>query len=92
MDEMTANTIAAKGRGLVYVSMFEDDRVVVVDPDALVVAGRIETGRGPHAIEFMLAADGALRGFIANFDEGSISVVDLDPNSASRFSVTDTIQ
>jgi len=86
------DTVAGKGRGLVYVSMFEDDRVLVVDPDALVVVGRIETGRGPHAIEFMLGGNGALRGYVANFDEGSVSVVDLEPDSPNRFSVTDTIR
>ena len=89
---VTENTVNAKGLGLVYVSMFEDDRVLVVDPNALIVLDRIETGRGPHAMEFMVTGAGVLRGYVANFDSSSISVVDLEPGSETRFSVVDTIQ
>ena len=93
-DPLTAvpdGSAPAKRGGLVYVSMFEDDLVLVVDPDALAVIGRIKTGRGPHALEFMLGAGEKLRGYVANFDEGTVSVLDLDPDSADRFTVIDTI-
>ncbi len=79
--------VAEKGQGLVYVTAFDDDRVVVVDPTSLSVVARIDVGDGPHEIAFMPDGDGRLRGYVANFGGQSLSVLDLEPGSPRRFTL-----
>jgi YVTN family beta-propeller protein len=83
--------VAAKGQGLVYVTAFDDDRVTVVDPTTMSVVARIDVGDGPHEIAFMPDGDGHLRGYVADFNGQSLSVLDLEPGSASRFTLLATV-
>lgn len=84
--------VDAKGGGLVYVSVFGDDRVSVIDPSTLAVVARIRVGQGPQDIVFMPDPDGRLRGFVSNFEDNSISILDLEPDSAARFTRLATVR
>ncbi|MCA9538636.1 MAG: hypothetical protein KC620_07090 [Myxococcales bacterium] len=85
------DSVEALGGGLVYVTLFDDDRVVVVDPTTLSPVARIETGQGPHDLAFMLDAGGTLRGYATLFNDHALAVFDLDPRSTSRFTLTATV-
>ncbi|MCA9546902.1 MAG: hypothetical protein KC613_20995 [Myxococcales bacterium] len=87
----TCDRSDAAGDGLVYVTAFGDDRVVVLDPATLAVVARIEVGQGPHDIAFLPDADGRLRGYVSNFEVHSLSVLDLEPGSPARFTRIATI-
>lgn len=84
--------VEAQGGGLVYVSVFGDDRVAVIDPSTLAVVARIRVGRGPQDIAFLPDPDGRLRGYVSNFEEHSLSILDLDPASPDRFSRLATVR
>lgn len=84
--------IDEKGQGLVYVSVFGDDRVSVIDPSIQAVVARVRVGRGPQDIAFLPDADGQLRGYVSNFLDHSISVLDLEPGSPSRFTRLSTVR
>lgn len=92
LDLGTVGTqIDASGEGLVYVTLFEDDAVAVIDPELLLIIARIEVGDGPHDITFMPDADGALRAYVSLFEDHAIAVLDLDPASPNRFSQLETV-
>lgn len=82
---MVRDVVDRKGGGLVYVSTFDDDRLMVIDPMTLSVVGRIELGDGPHDVEFMPDKAGRLVAYVTNFEAHALSVVDLEPGSATRF-------
>lgn len=79
------------GRGLVYVSALDDGVIVVIDPQRLAIIARIKVGTAPHDIAFMPNQEGKLRGYVSNFKGHSISVIDLEEGSDTRFQVLDTI-
>lgn len=79
--------VQARGEGLVYVSSFTDDLVMVVDPTTLAVVARIPVGRGPHEVRFLPDADGRLMAYVGAFQDSLITVIDVDPESADRFTV-----
>lgn len=79
------------GEGLVYVTLFDTDEVVVIDPELMLIIARIEVGDGPHDIAFLPDADGALRGYVSLFNDHQLAVVDLDPGSETRFSLLATV-
>ncbi len=89
--DVDPDSIDAKGEGLVYVTAFQSDRLFVVDPASLAVVARIDMGDGPHDIVFMLDGDGQLRGYVTNFNDNTLTVVDLEPGSPTRFTVLATI-
>lgn len=74
-----------KGEGLVYATAFNEDRVVVMDPATFSVLARIPVGDGPHDIAFQPDVDGRLRGYVTNFNDHTLSVLDLEPGSPHRF-------
>lgn len=84
--------VDARGEGLVYVTAFEDNRVLVVDPALLAVVAKIETGGGPHDIVFLPDADGRLFAWVTNFRDHTLSVIDIDPESDRRFTVVATVR
>ncbi|MFN3197010.1 MAG: hypothetical protein ACE366_01160 [Bradymonadia bacterium] len=84
--------VDARGEGLVYISSFTDDLVVVVDPTTLSVVARIPVDRGPHEISFLPDADGRLMAYVGAFQESRMMVVDVDPDSADRFTVKASLQ
>jgi YVTN family beta-propeller protein len=77
--------VDARGEGLVYVSTFDDDALLVVDPALMTVIARIPTGVGPHDIAFMPDVDGRLMAWVSNFRDHSLTLVDIDPDSPRRF-------
>lgn len=79
------------GEGLVYVTLFDADEVVVIDPDLMLIVARIDVGDGPHDIAFMPDAEGNLRGYVSLFNAHRIAVVDLQPGSADRFNLVETV-
>ncbi len=92
LDGPARDALDLKGEGLVYATVFNDDRVVVIDPDNGLVIARIDTGKGPHDIVFLTDPSGGLRGYVSNFRDNSLSVIDLEPGSPSRFTVVATVQ
>lgn len=71
------------GTELVYVSDLDNASLHVIDP-TLIESGaakdRIPVGLGPFGLAFA-DISGARRLFVANFDEDTISVIDVDPAS-----------
>ncbi len=88
---LVGDVVDAKGQGLVYLTAFDDDRVMVVDPTTRTVIARVDVGLAPHDIAFMPDVDGNLRGFVSNFQEHTVSVIDLEPGSPRRFQVLATV-
>jgi DNA-binding beta-propeller fold protein YncE len=65
----------------VYVVCFLANQVMVVDPDRPLVLDTILVGRGPNDI--VVPSPGAFptrRAYVTNFGDGSISLIDLEPN------------
>ena len=76
------------GREWVYASCYNSDRVYVIDPEIRAAVDVILTGNGPHTF----VADGEhMLGYLLNFLESTISVVDLDPSSATFNDVRATL-
>ncbi|MBU0552637.1 YncE family protein [Myxococcota bacterium] len=88
---VTGAAVDAKGEGLVYVTVFNEDLLLVVDPTIQAVIHRIEIEGGPHDIAFGPDADGALRGYVSGFKDHRVSVLDLEPGSATRFTLLRTV-
>jgi DNA-binding beta-propeller fold protein YncE len=66
------------GREVAYVVCFGDDTVWMVDPATLLPLGRFSVGAGPYDMAAVLKKD-VQRGFVSNFLDDTVSVVDLDP-------------
>ena len=77
--------VDARGQGLVYISTFDSDELLVVDPVLMAVVARVHTGSGPHEIAFLPDQDGHLQAWVANFRDHSLTLVDIDPDSPRRF-------
>ncbi|MCK6571385.1 hypothetical protein L6V77_09840 [Myxococcota bacterium] len=80
-----AAAVDARGEGLVYVTAFDADALLVVDPRLMAVVARIPTGIGPHDVAFMPDVDGRLFAWVSNFRDHSLTLVDIDPDSPRRF-------
>jgi YVTN family beta-propeller protein len=63
-----------------WVVCFLSNQVMVVDPDSREVLSTILVGRGPNDIAF-----DAHHGYVTNFSESTISVIDLDPGSFTQY-------
>ncbi len=75
-------------REWVYVTCYNSDRVYIIDPVLRIPVDVILTGNGPH----VLVTDPArLRGYLLNFIESTVSVIDLDPSSATFNDIRVTI-
>jgi YVTN family beta-propeller protein len=83
-----------------YVTCFESGQLYVVDPYVPRVVNVIEVGRGPAGLAFGptpteaaagVATDKTTRAYVVGFGDNNISVVDLDPASATRYHVIQRI-
>ena len=83
--------IDARGQGLVYITAFDADQLLVVDPVLMAVVARIPTGTGPHDVAFMPDAEDRLQAWVTNFRDHSLTLVDIDPDSPRRFTALATL-
>ncbi len=69
-----------------YAVCFTDGQVWVVDPDERIVTARISVGAGPNdiAFNFPSPAGSPLRGYVTNFTDSTIAVIDLEPGSPTE--------
>ncbi|MBW2261661.1 MAG: hypothetical protein JRG91_06770 [Deltaproteobacteria bacterium] len=72
----------------IYATCYNMDRVYVIDPVLRMAVDVILTGNGPHTL---ITDTERLLGYLVNFIESTISVVDLDPASTSFNDVRATI-
>jgi hypothetical protein len=72
----------------VYATCYNMDRVYVIDPVLRIPVDVILTGNGPHNL---ITDPERLLGYLVNFIESTISVVDLDPASATFNEVRATL-
>ncbi len=72
----------------VYATCYNMDRVYVIDPVLRIPIDVILSGNGPHNL---ITDPERLLGYLVNFIESTISVVDLDPASATFNDVRATI-
>jgi DNA-binding beta-propeller fold protein YncE len=84
-------SVDQKGQGLVYVTVYGTHRILVIDPQRFAVIREIKVDKGPHDIVFMPNEEGELRGYVTHFQDHSLSIIDLEPNSPTRFTVLKTI-
>jgi YVTN family beta-propeller protein len=92
LDPGTAGaTLDALGGGLVYITLFEEDRVVVVDPTTFSVIAQIDVAGGPHDLVFLPDGAGALRAYVTLFEDHALAVLDVQPDSPRRFSLLATV-
>lgn len=73
---------------VVYVMCFADDQIFVVDPSINEVVDVIPTRRGPHDLAFDPRAG---VGYLANFLESTVSVIDVDPESSRYHTILTTL-
>ncbi len=73
-------------RARAFVIRSDDDAIEVADPTGRSVT--VEVGRYPSVL--VLSHDGT-RAYVTNHDDGTVSVIDTDPESASCHTVTATI-
>jgi DNA-binding beta-propeller fold protein YncE len=80
-----------EGSERVYVSCFDDDRVWVLDPQTMLALESIWVGEGPYAMA-ALVNDTTKKGFVSNFLDNTVSVIDLDSGSDTYHTVIGEIQ
>ena len=67
---------------LVYITDYSGDSLYCVDPETMNVVDHIYVGDGPYGIAILKDVTRTLqRAYVTNFEEDSLSVVDLDPDS-----------
>jgi hypothetical protein len=72
-----------------FVNCFEAGQVYVVDPYVPRLLAVIEVGRGPAGLAFN--PKDPSRAYVVGFGSNNVSVVDLDPTSATRYHVIQRI-
>lgn len=72
----------------VYATCYNADRVYVIDPVLRRPVDAILTGNGPHVL---VTDETRLQGYLVNFIESTISVIDLDPSSSTFNDVRATL-
>ncbi len=92
VEPCSKESCAQSDDSLVYVTVFGDKKLVVFDPLGLHVISRLDVGRAPHDISFGQDGSETAVAFVTNFDEGTISIVDIDADSASRFQIKGQVQ
>jgi DNA-binding beta-propeller fold protein YncE len=75
------------GANRAYVVCFAAGSAYVVDTDALRLIDTITLGRGPNAMAFSLDHPDQPLGFVANYVENDIGVIDLLPGSPTEHQV-----
>jgi DNA-binding beta-propeller fold protein YncE len=81
--------IVAAASGEIFVACSETDEVAVLDRATRELEREITVGDNPQA---MAISPNGQRIYVGNLNDDSISVIDNDPASATRFSVLATIQ
>lgn len=79
------------GAPMAYVLGFTDDRVWAFDTKTFQPRASFRTGAGPYDMAASLDADKKV-GYVSNFLDHTISIVDLDPNSDTYHTVIGEIQ
>ena len=77
-----------------FVTCFEAGEVYVVDPYVPRVVAIIEVGRGPAGLTFAKNQPGTNQpsfGYVVGFGSNNVSVIDLNPGSATRYHVVQRI-
>ena len=77
--------------GFVFVSVFDDQRLLVIDPMGIYMIARIDVGRTPHDISFGRLPDGRRVAFVVNFDAGSVTIVNIEPGTENRFQIIECL-
>lgn len=73
---------------VIYAVCFEEDRIFVIDPAVNEAFSVITTRRGPHELIF----DSELKvGYLVNFLESTVSVLDVDPGSPTYHQILTTL-
>jgi hypothetical protein len=72
------------GKELAYVLNYGEHSVLVVDPEAMTVVAKVEVAKAPF---YMVHNPLRKEGYVLNFETDSISVLDLDPASATYHTV-----
>ncbi|HEY3352945.1 MAG TPA: hypothetical protein VGQ83_06830 [Polyangia bacterium] len=72
------------GHNRAYVVCFASGGAYVVDPDEMRVVDEIRVGQGPNAMAFSLQDPARPLGFVANYVENDIAVLDLKPGSPTE--------
>jgi DNA-binding beta-propeller fold protein YncE len=78
------------GRHLVYVSSYEDERILVIDAELRAVVDRIDVDGRPYE----MAVDDEVhnRIYVTIFEAGEIAVIDINPESPSFHAQTGVIR
>ena len=73
---------ASDGRERLYVTCYDDGRIYVVDPRALVVVSVIDAGTAPTSLVFSPTDPGLA--YLANYVDSHLSVIDVKPGSPTE--------
>ncbi|MEE2785977.1 MAG: hypothetical protein VX589_01475 [Myxococcota bacterium] len=73
------------GNGLVYVSVYNENKVIAFDPSTRSVVGRIEVGTTPYELAIAVDNYERIRGYAVNFKGDAISVIELTPGDPRQF-------
>ena len=74
-----------RGEGLIYVSLFSERRIVVIDPLLHQIITEIKLPGTPYDIAFLPDSVGRLKAFVTTFEEHSVIEIDVEPGSRARF-------
>jgi len=75
------------GTNKAFVVCFAAGTGYVFDADALRLLDTVRLGQGPNAMVFSVTAEGLVLGFVANYVENDIAVLDLTPGSPTEHHV-----
>jgi hypothetical protein len=73
---------------LIYVVCFADNEVVIVDPSSNDLVPGFGTRSGPHDLTFDMHRH---VGYLANFLESTVSIIDVDPDSSTFNTILTTL-
>jgi hypothetical protein len=90
-DPFDQGTTPDETGGLLFVTCFDQGQVYVVDARVPRLVNIIDVGRGPAGLEFPPASTKKRVAYVVGFGQNSIGVIDLDPNSDTRYHVIQRI-
>lgn len=89
-DPAEIELVEIDGRDLLYVTSYETDQIVVVDPKTRLIVELIEMPAKPYTMTVDTVRYQRL--YVTLFNEHAIAVVDIDPDSPSFNQVTAVVQ